>query len=103
MFKQIPVEEKIVVPDLIIEKSEPEMADPNSNSKYCPLCERLVVPKKKIPWNNIILIVGLGAFSWFYFGSFWNFLFGIFLIPVTYSRAPAIECPICNAKVIDRK
>ena len=66
----------------------------NSSSKYCPLCDRQVVPKKKVPWVSIILVLVLLG---------WMYGLGVLIALWLYVSAPEDECPICNAKVQSEK
>ena len=64
-----------------------------SNVKYCPLCDRKVVPKRKVPWVAIVL--SLVLVGWFYG-------LGVLIAIGLYLMAGE-ECPICKSEVMDHK
>lgn len=57
-------------------------------SKYCPLCDRQVVAKKKTPW--VAIVASLVLVGWFYG-------LGVLLAIALYVGEPSNKCPICGA------
>ncbi|MBM6760776.1 hypothetical protein [Megamonas hypermegale] len=59
--------------------------------KYCPNCQQMVEPTKKVSWFPLILLSFITGGSWLIIYAIYYFIF------------KSSECPMCGAKNLKKR